>query len=94
MANDQDHWKNTTNILLSVIGGLLVFFGSISVTILTKLVDKVDVIYTTQAIQGKEQENQKTDLSELKVRFELVQPKIEKLYANKEQEDQFKPRSK
>lgn len=87
---------NLANVLLSVIGALLLFFGTISVNILSKLYEKVEDMGREQAVLENEQANLKTEVGTLRADITKLQPllSLNRLYAKPEDEDQFKPRSK
>lgn len=94
MATNHENWKSLTNILLGIIGTLLMFFGSISVGILNRLYDKVDIVTGKVQVQENEQAHFKAELIDLKGNIEKITSLNPKQFAKAEDEDQFKPRSK
>ena len=78
---------NLTSFLLSLVVGLIAFFGTISVNYLGEMNDSLNVVITTNAVQDNRIENMQKDQAEIKGFYQDVI----KIYAKKEDEITLKP---
>lgn len=81
MATAEQTKVNLTSVLLSVIAGLLTFFGSVSVNYLSKMSEGIDLLRTNDAVQDNKLYTLGRDQDEMKDFYQNVI----KEYAKKEE---------